>query len=112
MTNLKYQSSEWVEIQKEMNEDENAKSIMDEFKEKEEINTREQALDVLTDIEINYKVGYKVIFNLKDVTKKYANEHLNLSIKRICDFYMNNESTRKEFETELYLLGNDILYKM
>ena len=32
MTDLYYQSSEWVEIQKEMHEDENAKSIMDEFK--------------------------------------------------------------------------------
>tara|TARA_R110002153_G_scaffold164405_1_gene316902 strand:- start:35 stop:367 length:333 start_codon:yes stop_codon:yes gene_type:complete len=110
MTDLKYQSSEWVEIQNEMSQDENSKSIMDEFK--TQINTREQALEVLTDIEINYKVGYKIIFNLKDVTKKYANEHLNLSIKRICDFYMNNESTREEFETELYLLGNDILYRM
>ena len=37
MTDLYYQSWEWVEIQKEMHEDENAKSIMDEFsKEKEE----------------------------------------------------------------------------
>jgi len=77
-----------------------------------QINTREQALDVLTDIEMNYQVGFKVVFNLTDVTKKYANEHLNLSIKRICDFYMTNESTREEFETELYLLGNDILYRM
>ena len=31
MTDLKYQSSEWVEIQKEMHEDENSKSIMEEF---------------------------------------------------------------------------------
>ena len=32
MTDLYYQSSEWVETQKEMYEDENSKSIMDEFK--------------------------------------------------------------------------------
>ena len=31
MTDLKYQSSEWIEIQKEMDEDKNSKSIMDEF---------------------------------------------------------------------------------
>lgn len=31
MSYLKYQSSEWVEIQKEMHEDENKESIMDEF---------------------------------------------------------------------------------
>ena len=36
MTDLSYQSSEWVEIQKEMHEDENAKSIMDEFIEEKE----------------------------------------------------------------------------
>ena len=31
MTDLYYQSSEWVEIQKEMHEDKNSKSIMDDF---------------------------------------------------------------------------------
>lgn len=36
MTDLYYQSWEWVEIQKEMHEEENASCIMDEFKEKEE----------------------------------------------------------------------------
>ena len=76
------------------------------------INTREQAIDILTDIEINYKVGYRVVFNLTDVTKKYANEHLNIAIKQICDLYINNELTREEFKNELYLLGNDILYRM
>ena len=39
MSDLKYQSWEWVEIQKEMHEDENAPDIMDEFKEKEEMST-------------------------------------------------------------------------
>jgi|TARA_R110000824_G_scaffold100698_1_gene239349 hypothetical protein len=32
MSDLKYQSSEWVRLAKEMHEDENSKSIMDEFK--------------------------------------------------------------------------------
>ena len=39
MSDLKYQSWEWVEIQKEMYEDENTPDIMDEFKEKEEMCT-------------------------------------------------------------------------
>ncbi len=41
MSDLKYQSWEWVEIQKEMYEDENTPDIMDEFKEKEEMSTME-----------------------------------------------------------------------
>ena len=32
MTDLHFQSSEWIEVQKEMYQDENSKSIMDEFK--------------------------------------------------------------------------------
>tara|TARA_R110002153_G_scaffold211754_1_gene364343 strand:+ start:260 stop:511 length:252 start_codon:yes stop_codon:yes gene_type:complete len=79
---------------------------------KTQINTREQALDILLDIEMNHKAGYKVVFNLKDVTKKHANEHLNIAIKQICDLYINNELTREEFKNELYVLGNDILYRM
>ena len=31
MCELKYQSSEWVQIQQEMHEDENAKSILEDF---------------------------------------------------------------------------------
>jgi len=49
MSDLKYQSSEWIEIQKEMYEDENTPSIMDEFKEKEEMST-EQKIDYLCNL--------------------------------------------------------------
>ena len=45
MSYLKYQSSEWVEIQKEMYEDENTASIMDEF-----IMTKEQKIDYLCNL--------------------------------------------------------------
>ena len=76
---------------------------------KTEIKTREQALDILTYIEINHNVGYRVVFNLTDVTKKYANEHLNTVIKQSCDLYRNNELTLEEFKNELYHLRNDIL---
>ena len=42
MSDLKYQSCEWVEIQKEMYEDENKGSIMDEF-----IITKEKKMNIL-----------------------------------------------------------------
>lgn len=76
MTDLYYQSSEWIEIQKEMHEDENSKSIMDEFEKPTTENLTYTKLDTRNNLEYNLqkvdtftKNGYLYIeYKLQTVT--------------------------------------------
>lgn len=65
MTDLHYQSSEWIEVQKEMYEDEKSKSIMDEFKTPPNMTKEDkiQKLKVAISIILNDTGAYKKIEN-------------------------------------------------
>tara|TARA_R110000744_G_scaffold47598_2_gene104675 strand:- start:49 stop:420 length:372 start_codon:yes stop_codon:yes gene_type:complete len=86
MSELKYQSSEWVEIQNEMYQDENTKSIMDEFN-SPPIMTKLQRLQKLELVLTTKTIEYFYCIRL-DVDNIYLQGTYNPKIfMNICDTF-------------------------
>ena len=98
MTDLKYQSSEWVEIQKEMNEDENSKSIMDEFEKK---------------MKLNFNYSNELTNKVKNNWLTLENKSLFVNCKTNNDFCLTFVKLSNKKELELSLSGKitDVLLR-
>jgi hypothetical protein len=70
----KYQSQEWVNIQQEMEEDENSASIMDDFKENNNLKIKPMKL---TKKQLTNGTKFKTKFSKHTVYTLYINENKN-----------------------------------